>query len=79
MSSGEVLRLLGTMRVLKTTCRPSEFLEIEDSYTAFCFDEACALIIQKLESGETPIIKHENSGKVYNRPSDIYAKFNKEV
>lgn len=35
-------------------CRPSEILRITDSYTAFCFDEACAFIMTKLLNGEKP-------------------------
>jgi hypothetical protein len=57
-------------------CRPSELLEIEDAYTAFCFDEACAYIMQKLKDGEKPIRKIENkTSKTYSKPSDFYNKF----
>lgn len=33
---------------------PSEIISIPDEYTAYCFNEACALIIAKLEAGESP-------------------------
>lgn len=33
---------------------PSEIMHIADEYTAFCFDEACAYILMKLEKGDTP-------------------------
>ena len=39
--------------------RPSEFLDIEDAYTAYCIDEACAYILGKIESGEEPQFKIE--------------------
>lgn len=29
--------------------RPSELLGISDSYTAFCFDEACMFILSRIE------------------------------
>lgn len=54
--------------------RPSEVMGIDDVYTAFCFDEACALILTKLNDGQKPILKTENK-KEYSRPSDIYKKF----
>lgn len=34
--------------------RPSQILEIKNSYDAFCFDEACEFIIQELENKKTP-------------------------
>lgn len=74
VSSGEVLRLLGTYKMLGVHCRPSEMLGIEDAYTAFCFDEACALILTKMQDGEEPVIK-EQEVKHYSKPSDFYKKF----
>ena len=56
-------------------CRPSDLLEIPDAYTAFCFDEACALIISRLKNGEVPIVKEEKEEIVYKKPSDFYKKF----
>jgi hypothetical protein len=29
-------------------------LGISDPYTAYCFDEACAFIVAKMENGEEP-------------------------
>lgn len=52
-------------------------LEIEDNYTAYCFDEACAFILSKLKAGETPDIKDESEKKTYSKPSDFYKKFDK--
>ena len=33
---------------------PSEILGIEDEYTGYCLNEACAYIHAKLDAGETP-------------------------
>lgn len=54
--------------------RPSQIVGIYDAYTAFCFDEACALIVTKLQNKETPIIKEESEVN-YTKPSDVYKKF----
>ncbi len=34
--------------------RPSQILEIKNSYDAFCFDEACEFIQQEVEDGKKP-------------------------
>lgn len=49
---------------------PSEILKIEDAYTAYCFDEACALIMQKIDDGEEIKFK-----KHYGSFSEMYANF----
>lgn len=59
--------------------RPSEIMGIDDAYTAFCFDEACAYIIKELKDGKEPILKKQsgsNNGN-YSRPSDLYRKYEK--
>lgn len=57
--------------------RPSDILGIEDAYTAFCFDEACAYITKRIQDGEKPIIQDDNvAGKSFKRPSDLYSMFN---
>lgn len=38
-------------------CLPSQILRIEDDYTAYCFDEACALIMSKIDNDEKPKFK----------------------
>ena len=62
------------------TIRPSDLMGIEDSYTAFCFDEACAFIVSQLKDGKEPKFKKNSDGsnrKVrYAKPSDLYNKFN---
>lgn len=35
-------------------CRPSEIMFMEDPYTAYCFDEACAYLLQCLKDKKTP-------------------------
>lgn len=42
----------------------------DDPYTAFCLDEACAYILQKLDNGEEPMFKTH-----YSSFSQLYAKF----
>lgn len=48
-------------------CRPSELMCINDGYTAFCLDEACAYIKARMMDGEEPKFK-----KQYKSFSDIY-------
>ena len=53
---------------------------IEDEYTAFCFDEACAFIVSKLQNDEKPIVNLDvgmENKKVYSKPSDFYRKYDK--
>lgn len=50
--------------------RPSEVIEVEDEYTAYCFDEACSYILGKLEAGEEPQFKKE-----YMSFADIYKQY----
>lgn len=53
---------------------------IEDEYTAFCFDEACAFIVSKIRDDEEPIVRLDQEGdrkKSYAKPSDYYKKFAK--
>lgn len=49
--------MLGLANIYKV--RPSTLLDITDPYTAYCFDEACAYIIGKLEEGEEPTFRTE--------------------
>lgn len=59
--------------------RPSDLLEIEDAYTAFCFDEACAYILSEIQDGKEVIYKDgkdsKGNTKHYSKPSDIYKKY----
>ena len=49
---------------------PSELLGIEDCYTAYCFDEACAYILSRLEKGEQPVFT-----KTYTSFADMYKHY----
>jgi hypothetical protein len=60
--------VLGLANVYKV--RPSTLLDITDSYTAYCFDEACAYITGQLEKGEEPQFK-----KKYKSFKDVYAQY----
>nr|DAP78571.1 MAG TPA: hypothetical protein [Caudoviricetes sp.] len=42
---------------------------IDDEYTAFCFDEACNYILNRIRDGETPVYEVET-----NSMSDFYAR-----
>ena len=45
--------------------RPSQMLNLEDEYTAYCFDEACAYIYSQIKDGKKGIFeedKKENKG-----------------
>lgn len=69
---------------------PSEIIKIDDEYTAFCFDEACAYIMGKIDAGENPVffdddssknkdkitINHTNK-KEYKTPSEYYKEIEK--
>lgn len=50
--------------------KPSDLFDIKDPYTAYCFNEAVALIIIKMNDGEEPQFK-----KKYGSFSDIYKRF----
>lgn len=56
------------MRIYK--CRPSTFFNIQDEYTAFCFDQALAYIQDKIDNGEQPIFKTK-----YKSFTDLYKQF----
>ena len=47
VQSSQVIRVISQSKIYSK--RPSDILEIEDSYLAFCFDEAC-LYIQSMLS-----------------------------
>lgn len=58
-------------------CRPSEILGItEDTYTAFCFDEACTELMLRLMNKEKPLyreqIEQNGEPKHYSSFKDFY-------
>ena len=63
---------------IKSHTRPSAVLGLEeDSWLAFCFDEACAFIITQLKEDKKPIMRVDNSNNqiTYSKPSDLYNKY----
>ncbi|MBC8612046.1 hypothetical protein [Massiliimalia timonensis] len=52
--------------------RPSELLDVCDSYTAFCLDEACEYIEGRIQSGDTPVYR-----KKARSFHEIYQNFEK--
>ena len=61
------------------SCLPSEIMGIEDSYTAFCFNEACCEIVLRLQNDEKPHYieqrKIAEEQKHYSNFKDFYEKF----
>jgi hypothetical protein len=52
---------------------PSEILHIDDDYTSFCLDEACALIRNKIDNGEKPKFRlNETVNNSYSSFSKLY-------
>lgn len=49
--------------------RPSKLMGVEDSYTAYCFDEACFYFEVCLASGKTPVYesKAHSFSEFYDR------------
>ena len=48
--------------------RPSEVIRIEDEYTAYCFDEACAYFLSELSENKQPhFLEDEKSNPTLNK------------
>nr|DAK57088.1 MAG TPA: hypothetical protein [Caudoviricetes sp.] len=58
-------------------CLPSDIMGIEDIYTAFCFNEACAEIMLRLQNEEKPIYREqrEEGQEEYSNFTEFYKKF----
>ena len=70
MKSKDILNIIALSNIYK--CRPSSLLDDDiDEYTSYCFDEACAFIIAKMENDEEPQFT-----KKYKSFKDIYSKYN---
>lgn len=52
MKSRRILGILAQAQRYKIL--PSQVIKVEDEYTAFCFDEACAFIMGKIDNKEEP-------------------------
>lgn len=50
--------------------RPSELLDIEDNYTAYCLDEACAYIMNRIDQGDEMYFE-----KHYTSFTELYADY----
>lgn len=63
------------------SCLPSEVVGVEDSYTAFCFNEACSYIFLRLKKGDE--MKRGGKGKLskekYRSFSELYRDVNKVI
>ena len=60
--------------------RPSNIIGIDDEDTSFCFDEACAYIMSKIDDGEKPKFDgQQETNQTVNRkarlPSEIYKHY----
>lgn len=64
--------------------RPSKIAGIEDTYVAYCFDEACAYIQIRIDNEEKPVFNKtgddEKSKKRIKKnqrmlPSEIYERY----
>lgn len=51
-------------------CRPSTLFGIDDTYTAYCFDEACTYINRQIEEGNEPVFE-----KHYSSFKELYAQY----
>ena len=55
--------------------RPSEILDLANTYIAFCFDEVCSIINAWIEDDKKPFFKQETKTKKvvkYKSFSDMY-------
>lgn len=79
MQSKDIESVLMQAKLYK--CLPSEVIGIdeEDTYTAFCFNEACMFIMVRLEKGEKPKYKVRNKKipkqKRYKSFTEFYKKY----
>lgn len=59
-------------------CLPSAVLNIEDEYTAFCFNEACCYIAMRLQAGDKPHYvepEAEQKQKEFKNFKDFYKQY----
>lgn len=81
VKSNSIISVLNQARLYK--CLPSQIIGIdpEDDYTAYCFNEACCYISQKIDQGEEPNFNipdfYKAKPKHYKTFGDFYSKFNK--
>jgi len=64
-------RILSVIRMSQMyACKPSEIVNIQDEYEAFCFNEACALIKANIEEEKQPKFR-----KKYGSFKSMYRSF----
>lgn len=68
VESKSIMPLLAMVKRYKKL--PSEIMFIEDDYTAYCFNEACAFILGELEAG-----KEIHFSTKYKSFSQLYAQY----
>ena len=54
---------------------PSDVLNIKNSYTAYCLDEASLILINAIENGEKIYYNQKTEQKHYSSFSDFYNQF----
>ena len=66
MTTKRILNIIALAK--KYSKLPSELIHVCDEYTAFCFDEACAIIANRIESGEEPqfVVKYRSFTELYD-------------
>ena len=63
-------------KTLDLKVRPSSVLCINDEYAAYCFDEAVAHIVARIQAGDKINLKVDQPEvKCYSRPSELYKKY----
>jgi len=74
VTSERIINIISMSQVY--SCKPSEVIGDLDSYTAFCFDEACAFILNEIsgdgtkDSGKVPVFRRKVSSF-----RELYAKY----
>lgn len=52
---------------------PSEIINLQNTYDAYCFNCACLFIINKMKDGGKPdFSRFKTEGKHFSKPSDLY-------
>ena len=70
MKTRRLLQLINMSNLYR--CRPSDLLQVEEEYAAWCLDEACLFVKMKIDEGEEPVFK-----KKYTSFSSIYGDLKK--
>lgn len=65
MKTRRILQLVNMSEAYR--CRPSDLLNVEEEYAAWCLDEACMFVRTKIDEGEEPVFK-----KNYTSFTSIY-------